>query len=77
MPARRQTGQTFLTTLPKCNASEWKMKKKVKSIEKEKLDSYKDHKKGLFDEDAPRAVLSDSEDKKTFAQMELNKETID
>ncbi|MCA9375175.1 hypothetical protein KC622_02490 [Candidatus Dojkabacteria bacterium] len=53
------------------------MKKKVKSIEKEKLYSYKDHKKGLFDEDALRTVLSDSEDKKTFAQMELNKETID
>jgi site-specific DNA recombinase len=51
--------------------------KKVKSIEKEKLDTYKDHKKGLLDEDALRVVLSDLEDKKTLAQVELNEETID
>lgn len=51
--------------------------RKVKAIEKEKLDSYKDHKKGLLDENALRTVLSDLEDKKTLAQMELNEEKID
>ncbi|HQG57714.1 MAG TPA: recombinase family protein [Candidatus Dojkabacteria bacterium] len=51
--------------------------KRVKAIEKEKLDVYKDYKKGFINEEGLKNVLSDLEDKQTLARVDLNEESID
>lgn len=51
--------------------------KAVEKIESERINSYKDMKRGLLSEESLKRVLSDLDDQQTLAQVALNEEKID